>query len=86
MFNHSTLRQNIGWKRNTEIGVIVYSALRDIKSGEELCISYGNARLWFPDADADAIANTARDNGDVKDIGAEALTDFELSGLGRMEL
>jgi len=86
MFNHSTLQQNVGWKRNIETGVIVYSALRDIKSGEELCISYGNARLWFPDADAAANANADMYNEDVKDRGGEPPTDFELSGLGKMEL
>ncbi|KEF61875.1 uncharacterized protein A1O9_03447 [Exophiala aquamarina CBS 119918] len=86
MFNHSTLQQNIGWKRNTQTGVIVYSALRDIKSGEELCISYGNARLWFPDADADANAKAARCNGAMEDGAGEPPTEMELSGLGKMEL
>ena len=54
MFNHSTRGQNVGWKRNTDTDVIVYTALRNIKAGEELCISYGSARLWFKDADAEA--------------------------------
>jgi hypothetical protein len=39
MFNHSTLHQNIGWKRDLENLVIRYITLRDIKAGEELCIS-----------------------------------------------
>lgn len=84
MFNHSTLQQNIGWRRNTETDVIVYSALRDIRSGEELCISYGSARLWFLDADAaaDAIANMAEDKGG----GTATATELELSGLGSLEL
>ena len=30
---------------------IVYTTLRDVKVGEELCISYGNGRLWFEDAE-----------------------------------
>ena len=51
MFNHSTLRQNVIWSRNVEGGTIVYSAYRDIQVDEELCISYGGARLWFKDAD-----------------------------------
>ena len=50
MFNHSTNHQNVGWRRDAEHQVVVYAALRDIKEGEELCISYG-AGLWFPDAD-----------------------------------
>ena len=82
MFNHSTLQQNVGWKRNTEIDVIVYIALRDIKKGEELCISYGSARLWFPDADA----NKLDDGNGENDTGAETLGELELSGLGKMEL
>jgi SET domain-containing protein len=86
MFNHSTLQQNIGWKRNTETDVIVYSALRDISSGEELCISYGSARLWFRDADADAIANTAGDHWYADGIEGETPTELELSGLGKLEL
>lgn len=86
MFNHSTLEQNIGWKRNTVNAVIVYSALRDIKSGEELCISYGSARLWFPDADADAIAKMNVDSWNAEDVKRQGLTALELSGLGNMEL
>lgn len=52
MFNHSNLRQNVGWERDLENLLITYTALRDIKEGEELCISYG-ARLTFKDTDAD---------------------------------
>lgn len=51
MFNHSAIRQNIGWKRNLEAEVIVYSALRDIEQGEELLISYG-PYLTFRDVEA----------------------------------
>ena len=29
---------------------MVYSTLRDIEAGEELCVSYG-PHLWFQDAD-----------------------------------
>lgn len=50
MFNHSAIRQNIGWKRDLEAGVIVYSALRDIEQGEELLISYGHY-LTFEDVE-----------------------------------
>lgn len=53
MFNHSGVRQNVVWRRDVERGVIVYSACRDIEVGEELCISYGNARLWFQDVEAE---------------------------------
>lgn len=82
MFNHSTLAQNVGWKRNTETDVIVYTALRDIKAGEELCISYGSARLWFDDVDA----NAAEDDEFENDTGGETLAELELSGLGKMDL
>ncbi|KAK6370023.1 hypothetical protein LTR64_005263 [Lithohypha guttulata] len=51
MFNHSTKKQNVIWSRNIAAGTIIYTAHRDILRGEELCISYGNARLWFKDAD-----------------------------------
>ncbi|KIW47452.1 uncharacterized protein PV06_00147 [Exophiala oligosperma] len=81
MFNHSTRAQNVGWKRNFETEVIVYTALRDIKAGEELCISYGHARLWFEDADANNNDDDETDSNDDKD-----LAEIELSGLGRMEL
>jgi uncharacterized protein len=51
LFNHSTLNQNVGWTRDIENRLIIYTALRDIRRGEELCISYGD-RLTFVDADA----------------------------------
>lgn len=49
MFNHSTSNQNVVWKRDLKCQTITYRALRTIKAGEELCISYG--RLWFIDSD-----------------------------------
>jgi uncharacterized protein len=51
LFNHSKLHQNVGWTRDIENRLITYTALRDIKLGEELCISYGD-RLTFVDVDA----------------------------------
>jgi SET domain-containing protein len=50
MFNHSTFQQNVGWERDLENLLITYTTLRDIKKGEELCISYGQ-RLTFKDTD-----------------------------------
>lgn len=50
MFNHSVHDQNVGWTRSLEKQVLVYTALRDIHPGEELCINYG--KVWFQDADA----------------------------------
>ncbi|OCT54914.1 hypothetical protein CLCR_03210 [Cladophialophora carrionii] len=85
MFNHSTRDQNVGWIRNTETEVIVYTTLRDIKAGEELCISYGSARLWFPDADAQANASE-RPEDDNDDTGGETLAELDLSGLSKMDL
>ncbi|KIX10223.1 uncharacterized protein Z518_01304 [Rhinocladiella mackenziei CBS 650.93] len=84
MFNHSIRAQNVGWKRNTETDVIVYTAIRDIKAGEELCISYGSVRLWFEDVDGkeDSELTTSDEN----DTGGETLAELELSGLDRMDL
>ena len=54
MFNHSTLRQNVGWTRDVDRLVIVYRTLRDVAAGEELCISYGApGQLTFVDAEAE---------------------------------
>lgn len=50
MFNHSNIHQNVGWERDLENKVITYKTLRDIKKGEELCISYGQ-RLTFKDTE-----------------------------------
>ncbi|KAI5809582.1 hypothetical protein DFH27DRAFT_152038 [Peziza echinospora] len=50
MFNHSKFGQNVGWKRNIDAGLVVYTTLRDIQLGEELLISYGD-KLWFEDVD-----------------------------------
>jgi hypothetical protein len=41
MFNHSTLNQNVGWERDLQNLLITYVTLREVKEGEELCISYG---------------------------------------------
>lgn len=51
MFNHSSLQQNVTWSRDLIARTIIYTAIKDINPGDELCISYGNARLWFKDAD-----------------------------------
>ncbi|KAF1976093.1 protein methyltransferase [Bimuria novae-zelandiae CBS 107.79] len=51
MFNHSREEQNIVWERDLKRQMITYRALRDIRAGEELCISYGD-HLTFIDADA----------------------------------
>ncbi|KAM0711807.1 hypothetical protein Q7P35_001176 [Cladosporium inversicolor] len=54
MFNHSSLRQNVGWTRDVDKLVIVYRTLRDVPAGEELCISYGApGQLTFVDAEAE---------------------------------
>ncbi|KAG0637981.1 hypothetical protein HOY80DRAFT_888651, partial [Tuber brumale] len=64
MFNHSSLGQNVGWRRDLEKEVIVYTALRDIAEGEELLISYGS-RLTFEDVEA---ARVEEDEEDITDI------------------
>ena len=79
LFNHSRLRQNVGWKRDIPNTCIVYTALRDIQAGEELCISYG--RLWFDDADTRSTAG--EENGHVNGVeGNDEETALEgLSGI-----
>ncbi|KAK5127641.1 hypothetical protein LTR85_006982 [Meristemomyces frigidus] len=64
MFNHSTEDQNVGWKRDLKHELVTYSALRDIREGEELCISYGD-HLTFVDADAPAQAGWTERPEDV---------------------
>ena len=71
MFNHSTLHQNTGWERNLENQTVVYTTLRDVKAGEELCISYGS-RLTFRDVEAEELAEADRED--------------EVEVLGRIEL
>lgn len=63
LFNHSSLHQNVGWKRDVQAQTITYSTLRDIQPGEELCISYGEGgRLGFVDADAKMIEELERED------------------------
>lgn len=75
MFNHSTQNQNVGWKRDLERQVIVYTALKDIEVGEELCISYGD-HLTFVDVDAVATGTGAVEEEEGEGDG----------GLGRIDL
>jgi hypothetical protein len=67
MFNHSTLQQNVGWERDLENKLITYVALRDIKEGEELCISYGQ-RLTFKDTDEEDNQDIERDPDDWTEV------------------
>jgi len=67
MFNHSKFHQNVGWERDLKNLLITYSTLRDIKKGEELCISYGQ-RLTFKDTDPDPDEMTDEDWGQVLNI------------------
>ena len=64
MFNHSTFQQNVGWERDLKNLLITYKTLRDIKRGEELCISYGS-RLTFKDTDPNPNGMTEEDWGQV---------------------
>lgn len=75
MFNHSTLRQNVVWSRNIAAEAIIYTAHRDIQAGEELCISYGSARLWFQDADVED-----------ESLGIEGEDELQRSGLSGLAL
>ncbi len=64
MFNHSTFQQNVGWTRDVPNKMITYKTLRDIKRGEEMCISYGD-RLTFVDVDARVIHDRIEEDEDV---------------------
>ncbi|KAK5945030.1 hypothetical protein PMZ80_002233 [Knufia obscura] len=75
MFNHSRLHQNVVWSRDIASETITYTAHRDIKAGEELCISYGNARLWFQDADLED-----------ESLGIEGEDELQRSGLHALAL
>lgn len=65
MFNHSTLNQNVTWTRDIAAQCVIYTALRDINAGEELCISYG--RLWFKDADGDDLDLSEKNSTNILD-------------------
>ena len=92
MFNHSTKAQNVRWSRNTEQDYIVYTSLRDIEVGEELCISYGSRVLWFEDVEERERAKLlASDHAAVReevdlDVGGGTLAELELSGLSGIDL
>jgi SET domain-containing protein len=67
MFNHSNLHQNVGWERDLGKQIITYTALRDIKAGEELCISYGQ-RLTFKDTEEEQLPNGSEEWTEVLNI------------------
>lgn len=86
MFNHSTLHQNIGWKRAVSDQCLIYTALRDIKEGEELCISYGGPGvLWFEDADAEEILEAER-RQHAEDMAGNNEGEHGVGGLLRIDL
>lgn len=67
MFNHSHINQNVGWERDLANFLITYTTLRDIKEGEELCISYGQ-RLTFKDTEGETHDDGPEDWTDVLNI------------------
>ncbi|PMD27205.1 protein methyltransferase [Hyaloscypha hepaticicola] len=67
MFNHSTLQQNVGWERDVKNLLVTYTTLRDIKEGEELCISYG-PRLTFKDVEEEPLDTSPEDWTEVLNI------------------
>lgn len=73
MFNHSRLRQNVVWSRDIAAETITYAAHRDIQAGEELCISYGSARLWFQDADLEDESLGVQGQDELQQSGLHAL-------------
>lgn len=71
MFNHSSEDQNVGWMRDLENELVVYRAVRDIREGEELCISYGDS-LTFVDVDAPS-------RKDDNEVAEDLLAKFDLA-------
>jgi len=53
----------VGWLRDVEREVVIYKTLRDVKAGEELCISYG-APEYLTFVDVEGEAERARDRED----------------------
>lgn len=45
IYNHSTVYENADYEYHPEKSVMVYTASRDIKKGDEILISYGES--WF---------------------------------------
>lgn len=58
MYNHSTSNTNVNYYNDEERGCIVFTAVRDIKCGEELFISYGPT--WFKNRDIEEIDNVSQ--------------------------
>lgn len=46
LFNHHP-NPNVSWRRDQESLTIAFTTARSIRSGEELCISYGVGRMWW---------------------------------------
>jgi len=44
MFNHSRLRQNVGWRKDVDAGVVIYTTLRDIEVTHITTCHYGFRR------------------------------------------
>jgi len=61
------MHQNVGWDRDLKNLLVTYITLRDIKAGEELCISYGQ-RLTFKDKDEEEVETGQEDWTDVLNI------------------
>ena len=76
MFNHSSTCQNVGWTRDLKDELVVYRALKDIGTDEELCISYGApGQLTFLDAEAYEVE---REEADEDGDGEEMLGRIEV--------
>lgn len=67
MFNHSLMGQNVGFMRDLENGLMVYTTLRDIREGEELFITYG-ANLTFEDVEKKMLEEEAKKEDTVEEV------------------
>ena len=56
----------MGWERDVANLLIRYTALVDVRRGEELCISYGG-KLWFEDADREELDAVKREEKEEDD-------------------
>jgi SET domain-containing protein len=45
LYNHSE-KPNAAWETNDENNLFIFSAIRDIKKDEEICIYYGDINYW----------------------------------------
>ncbi|RUP49660.1 hypothetical protein BC936DRAFT_141886 [Jimgerdemannia flammicorona] len=81
MFSHAR-DPNVGFIRDVEQSVIRYVTLREVREGEELCISYGE-KVWFEEAESD---DADGDEGECQRRAEESEPETEDTVFARMRL